>query len=155
MAPPTVDDIVMLEMTIRGRVVVPQNTLEYESAIKKNHNAGFHDRKPTLFILCKDTADVQAALQFTTRHELPICVRSGGHSACGSSLREGTVVIDLGGIDHVDYVRNNQSLSQGPVNCAHLLFSSLVRRTLQRKKQPLVPVPHSRVSTYISCATAA
>ena len=107
MAPPTVDDIVTLEMTIRGRVVVPQNSLEYDSATKRNHNAGFHDRKPALFILCKDTADVQAALQFTTKHELPISVRSGGHSVCGSSLREGTVVIDLGGIDHVDYVRND------------------------------------------------
>jgi hypothetical protein len=134
MAPPIVEDIVMLEIMIRGRVVVPGNTLEYESAIKKMHNAGFHDRKPALFILCKDTVDVQTALQFATKHELPISVRSGGQSACGSSMREGTVVIDLGGIEHVYYVRDTQILSSVPLHCAHLTISFIVRRTLQQKR---------------------
>jgi FAD/FMN-containing dehydrogenase len=104
MAPPTVEDIVMLEMTIRGRVIVPAAVVEYECAIKKMHNVGFHDRKPALFVQCKDTADVQAALAFVNKHELPISVRSGGHSVCGSSLRDGTVVIDVGTIDQVSYV---------------------------------------------------
>jgi hypothetical protein len=48
MAPLTLEDIVLLEMTIRGRVVIPKNSLEYQTQVQKNHNAGFHHHKPAM-----------------------------------------------------------------------------------------------------------
>jgi len=87
MAPPSIDDIVLLEMMIRGRVILP-DTIEYECQVKQNHNVALHSNKPLLFILCHDTADVKEALAFVVKHELPLSVRSGGHSPCGSSCRD-------------------------------------------------------------------
>jgi hypothetical protein len=97
-------DLVGLAMTIRGRVVIPGNVREYQAEVERVHNAGFWDRKPLFFVLCHDQEDVRLALDFCTRRSLPISIRSGGHSACGSSLRDGTVVIDLSRMRHIVYV---------------------------------------------------
>lgn len=107
MPPPlpfTPDDVVMLDMTIRGRVVVPENESEYRYEVEKTHNAGFRNRTPLLFVLCHDREDVRTALEFCTSREIPVSVRSGGHSACGSSIRSDTVVVDLGRMRELSYV---------------------------------------------------
>jgi FAD/FMN-containing dehydrogenase len=57
-----------------------------------------------MFVLCHDEADVKVALEFCTTHSLPISIRSGGHGACGSSIRDGTVVIDLSRMRSIAYV---------------------------------------------------
>jgi hypothetical protein len=51
MAPPTPEDIILLEMTIRGRVVVPQSKIAYQAQVQKTHNAGFHHHKPAMVCL--------------------------------------------------------------------------------------------------------
>lgn len=104
MPPPTLEDIVVLEMTIRGRVVLPKNAIEYRAQVEKMHNVGYHSRKPIMFVLCNDNDDVKQVLAFCMKHDMPISVRSGGHSACGSSLKDATVVIDLANIKHMSYV---------------------------------------------------
>mmetsp|Transcript_23559 Transcript_23559/g.43538 ORF Transcript_23559/g.43538 Transcript_23559/m.43538 type:complete len:136 (+) Transcript_23559:109-516(+) len=62
MPPPTPDDIVGLDMMIRGQVVVPGSVL-FEGEAKKQHSAIFHSNKPALYVLCKDITDVQEALR--------------------------------------------------------------------------------------------
>lgn len=78
------------------------------------HNVGFHANKPALFVLCSDNADVQDALKFATRHGLPVSVRSKGHSACGSSIKSDSMVIDLANINHCDYDAKTTELTVGP-----------------------------------------
>jgi FAD/FMN-containing dehydrogenase len=98
------DDIVGLAMSIRGRVVLPSNFREYQAEVERVHNSGLWDRKPLFFVLCHDEEDVRVALNFCTQRSLPISIRSGGHSASGSSLRDGTVVIDVSRMRNIAYV---------------------------------------------------
>lgn len=100
----THDDVVGLAMTIRGRVVLPVNTREFRAELERSHNCGFWSRHPLMFVLCHDAPDVQRALEFCKRFQLPLSVRSGGHSACGSSVKDGTVVIDLSRMRRIQYV---------------------------------------------------
>lgn len=99
----THDDVVGLAMTIRGRVVLPVNTREFRAELERSHNCGFWSRHPLMFVLCHDAPDVQRALEFCKRFQLPLSVRSGGHSACGSSVKDGTVVIDLSRMRRIQY----------------------------------------------------
>jgi FAD/FMN-containing dehydrogenase len=104
MTPLDPDEFVGLAVMIRGRVVLPSNLREYQAEVERVHNASFWDRKPLFFVLCHDQEDVRVALDFCTRRSLPISIRSGGHSACGSSFRDGTAIIDLGRMRHIVYV---------------------------------------------------
>eukprot|EP00567_Pseudictyota_dubia_P006457 CAMPEP_0197441264 /NCGR_PEP_ID=MMETSP1175-20131217/7575_1 /TAXON_ID=1003142 /ORGANISM="Triceratium dubium, Strain CCMP147" /LENGTH=495 /DNA_ID=CAMNT_0042971511 /DNA_START=104 /DNA_END=1591 /DNA_ORIENTATION=+ len=113
MPPPTPDDIVGLDMMIRGQVVVPGSVL-FEGEAKKQHSAIFHSNKPALYVLCKDITDVQEALRFVTKHGMQLSIRSGGHSICGSSIRDGSVVVDVGCISDVDYDEDSELLTVGP-----------------------------------------
>ena len=66
MAPPS-PDIVLLDMMIRGRVILP-DTIEYDCQLKKMpHDVAFHPNKPLFFILCHDIVDVKEALAFVSQ----------------------------------------------------------------------------------------
>jgi FAD/FMN-containing dehydrogenase len=56
---------------------------------------GSIDRHPALIVRCAGVDDVRAALRFGRDHELPIAVRSGGHSFPGLSTADDAVLIDL------------------------------------------------------------
>ena len=100
----TADDVVLLEMTIRGHIVLPENRVQYEYELSRMHNAVYHDRAPFFFVLCHDKEDVKNAIAFCTKHGAPISVRSGGHSACGSSCKSESVVIDTSRMRGLSYV---------------------------------------------------
>jgi FAD/FMN-containing dehydrogenase len=59
--------------------------------------------RPALLCRCADTDDVAAAVRFARDAELPVSIRSGGHHACGFSLVEGGLVIDLGAMKRVQF----------------------------------------------------
>jgi FAD/FMN-containing dehydrogenase len=65
---------------------------------------GLHDRRPAIIARCTGAVDVQHAVDFARRNEMPIAVRSGGHSFSGASTIEGGLLIDLSpmGAVHVD-----------------------------------------------------
>jgi len=113
MPPPTSDDIVGLDMMVRGQVIVPGSIL-YEAEAKKQHNAMYHSNKPAFYVHCKDAADIQETLKFVTKHSMELSIRSGGHSICGSSIRNGSVVVDVGRICDVDYDESTESVTMGP-----------------------------------------
>ena len=56
---------------------------------------GSIDRYPTLIARCTGVADVMAALKFARGTDLPVAVRSGGHSFPGQSTCDDGIVIDL------------------------------------------------------------
>ncbi len=77
----------------RGQLVRPADSSYDEH--RKVWN-GSIDRSPALIARCAGVADVIAAVGFARNTELPLAVRSGGHSFPGLSVCDGGVVIDLG-----------------------------------------------------------
>jgi FAD/FMN-containing dehydrogenase len=60
------------------------------------------DRRPAIVARAATVSDVVAALRFGRSADLPIAVRSGGHSAPGHSTCDDGIVIDLSQISGVD-----------------------------------------------------
>ncbi len=57
---------------------------------------GSIDRHPALIARCSDASDVVAAVRYARTVNLPVAVRSGGHSFPGLSVCDDGIVIDLG-----------------------------------------------------------
>ena len=76
---------------------------------------GMIDRRPAVIARPAGAADVIAAVRYARQHELPIGIRSGGHSVAGHSLPDGALLLDLSlmkGI-HVDRVRGTARAGGG------------------------------------------
>jgi FAD/FMN-containing dehydrogenase len=85
--------------TLTGQVAWPGDPL-YEDG-RREFNGRF-DRHPAGIVYSADTADVQNAISWARAQGLPISVRSGGHSYEASSVLDNRLVIDLGGIAHLE-----------------------------------------------------
>lgn len=59
------------------------------------------DRRPALVAQCSSTADVVAAVQLATEHDLEIAVRAGAHSMSGASVVDAGLMIDLSPLNQV------------------------------------------------------
>ena len=84
---------------IAGRVITPSSS-EYETA-RVVFNLAF-DRHPAVIVRCAGAPDVARALEFARTMNLPLAVRSGGHSRLGYGVCDGGVVIDLAGMNRVE-----------------------------------------------------
>ena len=84
---------------ITGRVITPEAS-EYESA-RSVINKAF-DQRPAVIVRCAGASDVPRALDFAQKKNLPLAVRSGGHSRLGHGMCDGGVVIDLSGMKRVE-----------------------------------------------------
>jgi FAD/FMN-containing dehydrogenase len=81
-----------LREALGGEVIEPADPrFEDERAV---FNAMVETR-PAAIARVTSPADVTAAIRFARDHDLPIAVRSGGHSVAGHSLVEGGLVIDV------------------------------------------------------------
>jgi FAD/FMN-containing dehydrogenase len=75
-----------------GEIVLPGDP-GYEAArVVWN---GMIDRRPAIVVRPSETADVVSAVRFAREQELPVAVRSGGHSIPGFSTCDDGIVIDL------------------------------------------------------------
>ncbi len=84
---------------ISGHVITPE-TPDYQSA-RLVFNRAF-DRRPALIVRCAGAPDVARALDFAQSQNLPLAVRSGGHSRLGYGMSDGGVVIDLSAMKRVE-----------------------------------------------------
>jgi FAD/FMN-containing dehydrogenase len=82
----------------RGPVVAPGDTA-YEG-VRPVFNTMF-ERRPAMIVRPLDDDDVACAIEVAAEHELPLAVRSGGHSLAGHGSADGALVVDLGQLDRL------------------------------------------------------
>jgi FAD binding domain-containing protein/berberine-like enzyme len=88
----SVPSIVYLRDTVRGRVILPDDT-GYDAA-RQVFSGGF-DPRPAVIARPADAGDVAHIIAFARETGLPLAVRSGGHSGAGHGTVDGGVVIDV------------------------------------------------------------
>lgn len=96
---PLEDQLEMLGSMIRGRVVTPTHA-DYE-ALRAVALAQF-DRHPAAIVRVANPADVATALNFAQATDLPLAIRSGGHSTGGYGSADGGLVIDVRDLNAID-----------------------------------------------------
>lgn len=92
-------EIRTLASKINGHVIAPEAS-DYESA-RLVFNRAF-DLRPAVIVRCAGPSDVAHALDFAQNRNLPLAIRSGGHSRLGQGMCDGGVVIDLSGMKNVE-----------------------------------------------------
>jgi hypothetical protein len=65
---------------------------------------------PGLVLRPSTPQQVAEALAFARRHDVPLAVRSGGHSINGRSTNDGGIVIDLRALSHVEVLDRERRL---------------------------------------------
>src|SRR3954463_6235336 len=81
-----------LATQLAGEVISPAHP-EYEAARRVWNRAV--DRHPRLIVRAADALDVARAVRYARAHDLPLAVRSGGHSMAGQSTVDDGLVIDV------------------------------------------------------------
>jgi FAD/FMN-containing dehydrogenase len=80
-----------LSASLRGGLLTRESPLYDETRAVWN---GMIDRRPSIIAQCLGTSDVLASIRFAREHELPVCIRSGGHVA-GLGVADDALMIDL------------------------------------------------------------
>ena len=88
-----------LASKITGQVVTRESA-DYETA-RSIFNRAF-DRRPSVIVRCASPSDVARSLDFAQAKNLPLAVRSGGHSRLGHGMCDGGLVIDLSAMKQVE-----------------------------------------------------
>ncbi len=81
-----------LGATLRGRVIT-RDEAGYDEM--RTVFSGGIDRRPAMIARPVDAADVAQVIAYARETDLPLAVRSGGHSGAGHSTAEGGIVLDL------------------------------------------------------------
>jgi FAD/FMN-containing dehydrogenase len=81
-----------LKSMVRGTVHLPDGDGYHEA--RQVWNAMI-DRRPEAIICAGGVADVMAAVRFAGERGLPVAIRCGGHNVAGTSVGDGSIVIDL------------------------------------------------------------
>lgn len=68
----------------------------FESA-RRLYNSRIN-RRPVVAAVCSTEAGVQAAVRRANALDLPVCIKSGGHSLAGFSVEDGGMLIDTGNL---------------------------------------------------------
>ncbi|MEN9500860.1 MAG: hypothetical protein RI964_145 [Pseudomonadota bacterium] len=65
---------------------------------------------PKVIAVCANERGVQEAVAYASKNNLPIAVKSGGHSFEGFSINDGGLVVDLSGMNKPTYNKTNQHM---------------------------------------------
>lgn len=70
---------------------------------------------PDAVLVCTTTAAVQASVKFCKDHNLRVSPRTGGHNWFAIWLQgEGSVIVDVGGLDGVEFDAETETIVAGP-----------------------------------------
>ncbi|MBS1677447.1 MAG: FAD-binding oxidoreductase [Actinobacteria bacterium] len=95
--------------------ILLRGTSEYDRARRDaTWNALLPDRFPEAIVQARGEADVVAAVRFAREQGLQVKARSGGHSWTASSIRDRSVLVDLGALDEIDYTPGAATVAVGP-----------------------------------------
>ena len=81
-----------LREQLKGRIILPEDS-EYDES-RTIYNAMI-DKRPALFVKCKNKRDVVKAIHFAKANGLEVAVKAGGHNGAGLALVDNGLVIDL------------------------------------------------------------
>lgn len=81
-----------LSEPLNGRVITPTDAGYDEARHVWN---GMIDLHPAAIARCRNEDDVRTAIAFARRHDLPLSIRGGGHSAAGLAIVDAGLVVDL------------------------------------------------------------
>ncbi len=98
---------------LRGELVMPTDA-DYNET-RKVYN-GMIDKRPGMFAMCVDVADVMASVNFGRENNLLVAVRGGGHNGGGLGLCDEGIVIDLSGLKFVRVDTSNSTVRVGGGN---------------------------------------
>ncbi|OBX26496.1 FAD/FMN-containing dehydrogenase [Gelidibacter algens] len=98
---------------LRGSLIQPSHADYHDT--RKVYNAMI-DKRPGLFAMCVDVADVIASVNFGRENNLLVAVRGGGHNGGGLGLCDGGLVIDLSGLKSVRVDTSNNTVRVGGGN---------------------------------------
>src|SRR5699024_8649027 len=97
-----------------GRLVLPGDGDFEEARVGRVFNARRPDRSPEAVLLAETEADIAAGVRLARDRGVAVAVRSGGHSWAVWSVREGTLLIELGLLRAIDYDERTGIVSASP-----------------------------------------
>ena len=83
---------------LRGKIILPKDANYDKTRVVYN---AMIDKRPGMFVMCVDVADVIHAVNFGRDNNLLVAVRGGGHNGGGLGLCDDGLVIDLSGLKFV------------------------------------------------------
>ena len=93
----------------------------HESNPATRHWNGALHPSPALIARCQTTVQVSRALRLARDANQPVCVHAGGQDWNGRSLRDGSLVLDLSGMDSVTIdVERHEATIGGGTNVSQL-----------------------------------
>src|SRR5690606_35386261 len=98
---------------LRGKIIMASDDSYNET--RKIYNAMI-DKRPMMFAMCTDVADVVASVNFARENGLTVAVRGGGHNGGGLGLCDDGLVIDLSGIKFVRIDTSDNTVRVGGGN---------------------------------------
>lgn len=105
------EQLAALEGRLRTALVRPGSPAYDEERSPWN---GRIDARPAAIAQCTGVDDVVRAVEFAREHELPLSVKSTGHSYGGFSVRDGSLLLDLSRIDAVQVDPSARRARVGP-----------------------------------------
>ncbi len=98
----------------------------YKSIVTKTQwNELRFGRQPAVIVEATDNEDAIAAIQYAKQAGLKVSVRGGNHSWCGSSLRQGGMLIDLSNLNEISVDQKNLKASIQPANSNRSVMAKL------------------------------
>ena len=117
----------MLAAALRGRVITPNDT-DYDE-LRAVALANF-DERPAAVIRVANAADVAAVINFVQASDLPLAIRSGGHSVIGGSGVTGGIVMDLRELNAIDIDETSKTAWIGAGQTAGEVSAAVTERKL-------------------------
>ena len=107
-------------------ILLPRDQSFESACVDRVFNQRRPARCPLAIVRASSPNDVRTAIELAKELKCDISVRGGGHSWAGWSIRDNSVLIDLGGLNAISYDETTGIVKAGPAVTADQLNSVLV-----------------------------